>query len=204
MNERLLTMTKNTSLMLSNILAWTKSQGHNFRADLQQLFVAETLRYVVDLARSISDRKQITLWVDLPEEIAVKADPQMLALVVRNLLMNAIKFTPVGGNIWVSATTENNDCVLIVKDDGIGIPTSLQAHIFSIESGSRRGTASEKGTGLGLTLCKEFTAIMEGGLSFKSAKDKGTTFYLTLPVAALTKPRLGKSYEKAEDLQLLN
>ncbi|WP_262915562.1 sensor histidine kinase [Niabella ginsengisoli] len=130
MNNQLLTMTKNTSLMLSNILAWTKSQGHNFRADLQELFVEDALHHIVEVARSVSYRKQVSLWVDLPKEIAVKADAQMLALVIRNLLMNAIKFTPNGGNVWLSAVVEGDDCTIVVKDDGIGIPETLQANLF--------------------------------------------------------------------------
>ncbi|HMR82427.1 MAG TPA: HAMP domain-containing sensor histidine kinase, partial [Niabella sp.] len=103
MNEQLLLMTKSTSLMLSNILAWTNKQGHSIRVDLRDLNVKETLLPVIQLSRSISHKKQISLWLDLPENISVKADSQMLELIVRNLLMNAIKFTPAEGNIWLSA-----------------------------------------------------------------------------------------------------
>ncbi|WP_346236223.1 HAMP domain-containing sensor histidine kinase [Niabella insulamsoli] len=204
MNARLLTMTKNTSLMLSNILAWTKSQGHNFTADMQKLFVNEALHHVVELTKSISQKKEISFAAHLPEDLAVKADSQMLALVVRNLLMNAIKFTPTNGNIYLSAHLDGNTCTIIVKDDGIGIPSSLQNRIFSIDSGSRRGTASEKGTGLGLMLCKEFTAIMEGDLSFESAADHGTTFYLKLPAVTLPMIQLDQKQEDLETLQLWN
>lgn len=181
MNEQLLLMTKNTSLMLSNILAWTNKQGHHFQVDLCDLDVKETLWPVIELSRNMSHKKQISLWLDLPENVGVKADSQMLQLIIRNLLMNSIKFTPLGGNVWLSAKIEEDVCVLKVKDDGIGIPLTLKPNIFSINPGSRRGTSSEKGTGLGLRLCKEFTEALGGKLTFKNNDDKGTTFSLMLP-----------------------
>ncbi|ANH82008.1 hypothetical protein A8C56_14440 [Niabella ginsenosidivorans] len=180
-NSQLLVMTKNTSIMLSNILLWTRNQEQHFHANLQPLAVSDALRSVNDLARSISSRKQITFRSDLPEDAGVMADRQMLELIVRNLLMNAIKFTPKEGNICLSAQIDGTDCRIIVRDDGIGIPEALQPHIFSLESRPRFGTESEKGTGLGLMLCKEFTDIMGGQLTFTSDAAGGTTFVLTLP-----------------------
>ncbi|GAB3424643.1 sensor histidine kinase [Niabella aquatica] len=185
MNEQLLAMTKNTSLLLSNILAWTKKQGYNFQADLRNLRLKETLQPVIELSRHISHKKKISLWVDLPENTEVKADSQMLELIVRNLLINGIKFTPMGGNVWLSARAEHGMCVLEVKDDGIGIPEALQSNIFSTNPGSRRGTAHEKGTGLGLMLCKEFTDMLGGKLTFRNNHDKGTTFSLELPAVII-------------------
>ncbi len=195
MNAQLLSMTRNTSFMLSNILAWTRAQEQGLSADLQRLGVKEVLTHVVELARSISLKKDISFEIDLPRHIYVKADAQMLALVVRNLLMNAIKFTRKGGNVWITAITEANKCIIVVKDDGIGIPDAMQTKIFRMESGSRRGTDSEKGTGLGLVLCQEFAEKMGGQLSFTSRADKGTTFSLTLPAAQMPASFLRKDNE---------
>lgn len=195
MNAQLLNMTRNTSFMLSNILAWTRAQEQRLSADLQVLGVKEVLTHVVELARSISLRKDISFGVDLPRHIHVKADAQMLALVIRNLLMNAIKFTRKGGNVWITAITEADKCVIVVKDDGIGIPDAMQTKIFRIESGSRRGTDSEKGTGLGLMLCQEFAEKMGGQLNFTSRADKGTTFSLTLPTAQMPASSFRKDSE---------
>src|SRR5690606_10649537 len=130
--------------------------------------------------------KQIALQADLPPQIFIKADAQMLALIIRNLLTNAIKFTRKGGNIQVTAIAQNDHCILMVKDDGVGIPEELQLRLFRIDSGSRRGTESEKGTGLGLMLCREFTDMMDGELSFTSSPGKGTAFSLKLPLAENT------------------
>ena len=200
-NSQLLIMTKNTSMMLSNILSWTRNQEHHFHADPQTLTVNEALRPVADLARGISNRKQITFHTNLPEEIRTKADRQMLELIIRNLLMNAIKFTPKGGNVWLSAQTNGSECTIKVRDDGIGIPALLQPHIFSLESRPRFGTESEKGTGLGLMLCKEFTDIMDGELDFTSSPDTGTTFVLILPAAEIRD--VHKNIPKESGLQLL-
>ncbi len=195
MNAQLLSMTRNTSFMLSNILAWTRAQEQGLSADLQVLGVKDVLTHVAELARSISLKKDISFGIDLPRHIYVKADAQMLALVVRNLLMNAIKFTRKGGNVWITAITEADKCVIIVKDDGIGIPDAMQTKIFRIESGSRRGTDSEKGTGLGLMLCQEFAGKMGGQLNFTSRADKGTTFSLTLPTAPMPASSFRKDSE---------
>jgi signal transduction histidine kinase len=181
MNAQLLSMTRNTSFMLSNILAWTRTQEHRLHADLQILNVKEALTHVAELAGSISLKKEISFRIDLPGHIRVKADAQMLALIIRNLLMNAIKFTHKGGNVWITAVTEADKCIIVVKDNGIGIPDAMQTKMFRMESGSRRGTESEKGTGLGLMLCKEFAEKMGGQLHFTSTPGKGTAFSLTLP-----------------------
>lgn len=205
MKAQLLTMTRNTSFMLTNILAWARTQEQRLRADLQVLVVKDTLANVVDIARTISFKKEILFWVDLSPQVEVKADSQMLALIIRNLLMNAIKFTRKGGNIWITATTEGDCCTIVVEDDGIGIPEAMQAHIFRMESGSRRGTESEKGTGLGLMLCQEFAEKMGGELSFTSHADKGTAFSLKLP--ADVKPDKGfrkKSQANIAALALLH
>jgi len=196
MKAQLLTMTRNTSFMLSNILTWTRTQEQRLRVDLQPLVVKEALANVIELTGNISRKKEISFWVDIPQQVYVKADTQMLALIVRNLLMNAIKFTPKGGNIWITAITEANSCVIVVKDDGIGIPDTMQPNIFRMESGSRRGTESEKGTGLGLMLCREFSEKMGGQLHFTSKAEKGAAFSLTLPNAQMP----GSSFRKDSEV----
>ncbi|WP_114789931.1 HAMP domain-containing sensor histidine kinase [Niabella yanshanensis] len=205
MNAQLLSMTRNTSFMLSNILAWTRAQEQRLSADLQILGVKDVLTHVVELARSISLKKDISFEIDLPRHIYVKADAQMLALIIRNLLMNAIKFTRKGGNIWITATTEGDQCTVMVKDDGIGIPDAMQPGIFRMESGPRRGTESEKGTGLGLMLCQEFAVKIGGHLNFTSRPEKGTTFSLKLPAAPMPVVFIKKDREvNNEALELTN
>ncbi|MFT4095107.1 MAG: HAMP domain-containing sensor histidine kinase [Niabella sp.] len=191
MNRQILVMTKNTSLMLSNILAWTSSQEHNFRVDMQPLKIREVLKPVIEIADGISYRKRILTRCDIHADAAVIADPQMFELIIRNLLMNAIKFTPGGGSVSLGVKNQNGECIITVEDNGIGIPETIQADIFSLRSGSRRGTDAEKGNGLGLKLCWEFTKLMGGRLNFISKSGQGTAFTLVLPSA--NKP--GENYD---------
>lgn len=181
LESQLLAMTKNASMMLSNILHWTKGQMQSFNPDLRKLSVAETLSPVLYQAENIGKNKQIHLHTDIPENICVKADQQMFELIVRNLLMNAIKFTQKGGNVWLKAYIENKNCVICVSDDGMGIPAELQKNIFLLGAKSQQGTELEGGVGLGLTLCKEFTEMQGATVDFTSTTGRGTTFRLVFP-----------------------
>ena len=185
LKSELLTMTKNASVMLSNILLWSRGQMQNFNPDLHPVSVSAALVPVMNQVENIGKSKEIDFWIDIPESIRIEADQQMFELVLRNLLMNAIKFTPKGGNVWVTAFTENATCVIQVKDDGMGIPDELQKHIFSLATKSRQGTELERGTGLGLMLCMEFTELQGGTLTFVSKVGEGTTFSLVFPVGGV-------------------
>ena len=99
----------------------------------------------------------------------------MFELVIRNLVNNAIKFTKKGGSIVVNAGTKDNDCLITVKDNGLGMDEALQNSLFKLTASSTYGTDSERGIGIGLLLCKEFTDLLGGKIWFESEKDKGST-----------------------------
>lgn len=181
-NTQLLAMTKNTSLLLTNLVTWTKSQTYSFLGRFEVLNVREALAPVIALAGSVGQKKQISVTVDVPAALGVRADKQMLSLIVRNLLMNAIKFTPKGGHILLQAKPNVGECIITITDNGIGIPPALQAGIFSMNNEARRGTESEKGAGIGLMLCKDFADILGGKLSFTTSTN-GTSFSLVVPLA---------------------
>ena len=182
--QQLLSMTKNTSVMLSNVLAWSRGQMQRFQADMQEVLVLEALAPVIDLVSCISKDKSISLELQIPEAAKVKADRQMLELIVRNLLMNAVKFTPAGGTISLSVQSAGTACIIEVKDNGVGIAPEMQPNIFSLDVQTSMGTKREKGTGLGLILCQEFTQLQGGTLSFTSTLNEGSTFSLMLPGSA--------------------
>lgn len=177
--SQLLSMTKNASMMLSNMLLWTRGQMENFSPDLQTLSVNEVLESVVSQVEAIARNKQITLQLSVPADLSVQADRQMFEMIIRNILTNAIKFTPKGGNVWLSAVQEGTSCVISIRDDGMGIPDELQPHIFTVAVKSQNGTELEKGVGLGLMLCKEFAELQGGELTFTSKVGEGTTFSLS-------------------------
>ena len=130
-------------------------------------------------------RLQIMLTNLIQEEIPVAVDVMMIDTVVRNLLSNAIKFTEAGGTVAISATHDEQTVTVRVADTGIGISAETLPNLFRIDAKYQRsGTAGEKGTGLGLILCKEFMEKHGGKIWAESEVGKGTTIWFTLP----TKP----------------
>jgi len=113
----------------------------------------------------------------------VWADESMLLTILRNLVSNAIKFTPEGGKVKISAQLNPDHWVQIsVSDTGVGIPQHVIPDLFRIDvSYSTKGTANEPGTGLGLVLCKEFVEKHHGKIWIESKKNVGSTFYFTIP-----------------------
>jgi len=178
--SNLLSETKNTQQMLSNLLSWSKSQMEGVSVNLQEINLKEALMPAIRAQQSKAIEKSIQLEISIDESLIVMADKDMLQLVVRNLLNNAVKFTPVGGKISICSKIENKDCVITITDNGKGIPFELQADLFSLKVKSTYGTRNEKGVGLGLALCKEFAEIQNGKIWFDSVPGEGTTFYLSM------------------------
>ncbi len=181
--QELLDQTKYTSDMLSNLLSWAKTQmqGVNVRV------TAVVLKDIVDNAAkskiSVAAKKQIKLTYSINPGLEAIADADMLHIVLRNLVNNAIKFTNPGGEIIIRAIRNGKEVLISVQDNGIGIPKEKQGGIFSLKTESTFGTNNEKGIGLGLMLCKEFITYQRGNIWFESKQDSGTTFFITLPVA---------------------
>jgi len=105
----------------------------------------------------------------------------MMQVVFRNLIGNAIKFTPEGGTVRIGSQLSGNECIISVSDNGIGISTERQAVIFSLHVQSTYGTKNEKGVGLGLLLTQEFVAAQDGKIWFESIPPEGTTFFIAMP-----------------------
>lgn len=167
--------------MMANLLSWSKSQLEGVRVNIQHLYLLKTLHDMLKVEVSMAQEKGIHLTYHINENIFVKADPNMLLLVIRNLISNAIKFTDAGGNIQLIAVVEG-DCKISITDSGRGIEEADQKHVFSLKAKSTFGTNNEKGVGLGLILCKEFTELQNGSISFTSKMGVGTSFVVSVPV----------------------
>ncbi len=167
--------------MLSNMLVWSQSQLGGFRLDLVRNNIDHVLRPVIDIQKIYANQKGISLEADIDDSLHALIDRDMLQLIIRNLVANAIKFTLPDGRIRIVATQAGVHCQIIVEDDGIGIPEDQQRELFSLKTRSTYGTNNERGIGLGLFLCREYAHAQQGTLSFHSESGKGTTFCLLLP-----------------------
>ena len=147
---------------------------------LKNLKVAETLTDVLSQAKTYAQNKNISITDDI-DNLEVLADENMLKLIVRNLLFNAIKFSNINGNVKFSVHKEGDRVIFKIKDNGIGISDKNQQKIFSLDVQVGIGTKKEKGTGLGLVLCKEYTHLQNGEIWFESEVGKGSIFYVSLP-----------------------
>lgn len=177
--ERALIQSTNGAVqMLSNFLHWSKSQMDGVNANLVAINLGAALQGTIEMESANATQKNITLQVSIPASLLVFADADMLQLVVRNLISNAIKFTPTGGKIDINAQQLANECQITISDNGKGIPEEKQPKIFSIKAESTYGTNNEKGIGLGLMLCKEFIEHQGGRIDFKSTMDQGSSFFV--------------------------
>ena len=144
------------------------------------------IKDMVDDARNFkmagAAKKNIKLTYAIDRELEVVADKDMLRIVLRNLVINAIKFTQTGGEITIGVKRKDDTAIISIKDNGIGIPPEKQSEIFSLKTNSTYGTNEEKGMGLGLMLCKEFVEYQNGRIWFESEVGKGSTFFISLPL----------------------
>lgn len=180
--ERIQHISKNSNDLLENLLHWARSQSGKIDFKPVNLNLTDTLSGTLELMSPQADKKEITIKNEIPEDVLVKADKNMLVAIVRNLINNAIKYSNRGSNIIVSAEVIKNDAYISVTDFGVGIPASEISSLFAIDKkASRDGTEHETGTGLGLILCREFVERHNGEISVESEEGNGSTFTFTIP-----------------------
>jgi PAS domain S-box-containing protein len=168
--------------LLMNLLEWSRAQIGKMDFNPEYFEMVSLIEETCSLLDDNALQKSITIQKQLPHNLPVFADLYMISTVLRNLISNAIKFTNAGGEIIVSAGEAATEIVVSVKDNGVGISKDRIGKIFSIgESESTPGTAKEKGTGLGLILCKEFIENHGGRVWVESTEGQGSEFYFAIP-----------------------
>jgi signal transduction histidine kinase len=173
---------KKTYELLENLLSLSASRTGKIEFNQVEIELAELTNNVIDLFNSQLQNKQITISNKIDENISIYADPYMFETVMRNLINNAIKYSNRHGNIEITAVESEQETHIVVKDEGIGISPNYQDDIFKINFvHSKLGTNGEKGTGLGLGLCKEFIEKNGGNISVESELGKGSEFHIYLP-----------------------
>ncbi|SFM93709.1 Signal transduction histidine kinase [Chitinophaga sp. YR627] len=179
---------KNTAYMMDNLLQWASSQMKGIHVTPDDFDISNILKNEFELLQSLARQKEITLTHELQRPLMVYADPDMIRLVLRNLISNAIKFTPINGSVSISYLLLPEKIEIVVQDTGIGIAVADQVKVFSNIYYSTSGTQNEKGCGLGLPLSKDFIERNNGKIWFNSVFGKGTSFHFTLPLSAEEEP----------------
>ena len=178
-NQKLLENTVAANEMMDNLLTWVKTQLNGVEANLVRFHLYENLKTTIDLCENLAENKKINLSVDIDDSVAIMADKEMIKVVMRNLIVNAIKFTSTGGYVIVKAENVNDKCIIQITDNGIGFSTQDQKDVFSHRLRSKIGTKNEKGTALGLIICRDYTLLQNGKIAMESKEGTGTTFILT-------------------------
>lgn len=168
--------------LLDNLLVWAKSQTGGIAFTPKELNFKNSVSQSIKLIDELAKEKNIIIANEIPEHLIFEVDENILAVVFRNLITNAIKFSNNGGTITITAKPDNNCVEVAVIDTGIGIPKEQQYKLFRIDANfSRPGTANEPSTSLGLILCKEFIEKHNGTIWVESEVGKGSKFMFTLP-----------------------
>ena len=175
-----------TTDLLENLLHWSRSQLKGFGISKEFFNVRNVVLNEINYHLPAANLKHINIIHDIfPNEVAY-ADVLMFQIVVRNIINNAIKFCHSGCDVHISANYGKDKMINIrIKDSGTGISTEFLEKLFTDDNISSRGTQNEKGTGLGLMICKDFMNRNGGDISVESEMGKGTTFLLTLPTQAI-------------------
>lgn len=171
--------------LLENLLTWSRLQRQAMEYFPQRMDLRTFVMRNFALFASVSEQKQITIRHTIDEPLWAYADVDMVNTVMRNLISNALKFTKPGGTITISGHVESDYICFSVADTGIGLTPEQLAKLFRIEEKFQRtGTAGERGTGLGLILCKELIEKNHGQIWGECGNGKGSVFHFTLPASA--------------------
>ena len=177
--------TTNLYALLENLLEWSRLQRGLITFNPEQILLKPKVLADTVIGMESANKKGITFNYDIPGDLKVFTDENMLGGILRNLTSNAVKFTPKGGKVTISAKSLYNTVECSVSDTGIGMNSEMKENLFNINfNSSRKGTEKEPSTGLGLIICREFVEKHGGTLSIESDEGKGSTFYFTLPSKA--------------------
>ncbi|MFH0758477.1 MAG: two-component regulator propeller domain-containing protein [Bacteroidota bacterium] len=172
-----------TLKLLENLLEWAKTQRGNISFNPVSINLSDAVTEEMITLDGNAKSKNIELKNSVHSDLMIIADRNMIRTIFRNLISNAIKFTRRDGKIEVKASTKNNTTEISVSDNGIGMTKEMIAKLFRIETNfATPGTENEKGTGLGLILCKEFVEKHGGKIWVESETGKGSAFIFTLPL----------------------
>ena len=174
--------TESLNLTLDNLLMWSRNQIQGASTHASDLEVVHLITQCLDLYRLPAENKGVSIKSAVPEGLYLHADKDHMSLVLRNIIGNALKFTNPGGHISISSRIHDHYVQIIIEDTGIGIPKQHLENMFNPANHyTTHGTTNEKGTGLGLQLCKEYLEKNNGIITIKSESGEGTRVCLEIP-----------------------
>jgi len=169
--------------LLEDLLVWAQLQNEGIKYEPEVVSLHVEVEKTRERLLQVANDKSIRLVNEVNPDLSINADTNMLSTVLRNIVSNALKFTPKDGSVTISAVETNGFAQIAIADTGLGIAQNRIDKIFDLgEKTSTKGTEGESGTGLGLSVCKEFIELHGGNLSVESTLEMGSTFYFTIPL----------------------
>lgn len=180
------TSTSDMYKLLLNLLDWARLQMGLVNYKPSDVKVSELIKEGLGMYEGMAKEKNLEIHIEQEENLTMYADRNMLNSVIRNLISNAIKFTPRSGSIFIKTFQPTpNTGIVEVRDTGIGIPAEIQAKLFRLdENVSRNGTEGEESTGIGLLLSRDIAEKNKGSLTFESTEGQGSVFRIEMPVSS--------------------
>lgn len=168
--------------LIERLLELARLKDGRYKFKYEKINVHDLIEQVLQLQRTNTLNKKVTLENNVAKDVFINADKVSLDTILRNLTDNAIKFTPAGGKVTLDSEIDGNNVIIYVKDNGVGMDREDMNNIFRLDKKTiSKGTNDEKGTGLGLYVCKEMIEKMKGSIKVESVIGKGSTFKITLP-----------------------
>jgi|TARA_R100000388_G_scaffold95031_2_gene86007 PAS domain S-box-containing protein len=168
--------------LFENLLGWTRLKRDTLEPNYSKFELTSEINKVLSLFKSTAESKQITINTDYRTSAEINADSSMVSTIFRNLISNALKFSEPESEIDITISETETDTVISIKDYGIGMPEKVRARLFDPSSRpKRKGTNQEKGTGLGMLLCKEMIDLHQGTIKVNTKEGEGTEFIVKLP-----------------------
>lgn len=176
------TSAKNLFNLLENLLEWTRMEQNLVPFDPKEYPLESNVLESIITLHDIAEKKEINIKTEIPNTLTVFTDINMFQAIIRNIVLNAIKFTQKKGTIHIHALDNHSDIIIKIKDSGIGMNQDLINDLFKIDTRNNRiGTEKEPSTGLGLILCKEFIEKHKGKIWVESEEGNGSTFHISFP-----------------------
>ncbi len=190
---------QNSLWLVDNLLLWAKSQMKGIKINPTELNLHQLAQETIDLLTSQAERKKITILNQTTPDALAFADADMVQLILRNLVSNAIKFCNENDTVTIETAITDIDTVkVIVRDTGVGISPEKQEKLFGVKSVTTLGTAKERGSGLGLAMCRDFVELNHGHIWVESVLGEGSTFIFTLPMITEAVPVTNAALQTAE------